>query len=114
MGLLMEHFSLFPLEEEFLLPPNSKLKLISKDNNFKYYHTNSNFENLINRKYEFDLIDNNYDWVKNIKPVDENIPEFTNFTSQPKNKLYLFQEFKKMTNKDNQIYFNGILFTLFF
>ena len=114
MGLLMEHFSLFPLEEEFLLPPNSKLKLVSKDNNFKYYHTNSNFENLINRKYEFDLIDNNYDWVKNIKPVDENIPEFTNFTSQLKNKLYLFQEFKKMTNKDNQIYFNGILFTLFF
>ena len=114
MGLLMEHFSLFPLEEEFLLPPNSKLKLVSKDNNFKYYHTNSNFENLINRKYEFDLIDNNYDWVKNIKPVDENIPEFTNFTLQPKNKLYLFQEFKKMTNKDNQIYFNGILFTLFF
>ena len=114
MGLLMEHFSLFPLEEEFLLPPNSKLKLVSKDNNFKYYHTNSNFENLINKKYEFDLIDNNYDWVKNIKPVDENIPEFTNFTLQPKNKLYLFQQFKNMTNKDNQIYFNGLLFTLFY
>ena len=114
MGLLIEHFSLFTKEEEYLLPPHTKLKLISKDNNFKYYHTNGNFEKQINKKYEFDLIDNNYDWIKNIKPVDENIPEFENFDLYPKNKLDLFIQFKNMANKDNQIYFNNILFTLLF
>jgi hypothetical protein len=114
MGLLMEHFSLFPKEEEYLLPPNTKLKLVSKDSNFKYYHTNSNFEKLINRKYEFDLIDNNYDWVKNIKPIDENIPEFQKVDLVARNRLDLLQQFKNMSNKDNQIYFEGILFTLLF
>ena len=58
VGLFIENFSLFPKEEEFLLPPNSKLKLISKNDNFKYYHTNPQFEKLINRKYEFILIPN--------------------------------------------------------
>ena len=114
VGLLLEHLSLFPKEEEYLLPPNTKLKLISKDNNFKYYHTKSNFEKLINRKYEFDLIDNNYDWIMNIIPVDEKIPEFENFILPSRHKLELLQNFKNMTNKDNQIYFNGMLFTLLF
>ena len=58
VGLFIENFSLFPKEEEFLLPPKSKLKLLSKNENFKYYHTNEQFEKLINRKYEFELISN--------------------------------------------------------
>ena len=40
MGIFIENFSLFPNEQEFLLYPYSKLKLISKNDNFKYYHTN--------------------------------------------------------------------------
>jgi hypothetical protein len=60
VGLFIENFSLFPKEEEFLLPPYAKLKLISKNNKFKYYHTNPEFEKLINRKYEFELIDIDY------------------------------------------------------
>ena len=60
VGLFIENFSLFPKEEEFLLPPYSKLKLISKNNKFKYYHTNPEFEKLINRKYEFELVDIDY------------------------------------------------------
>lgn len=56
VGLFIENFSLFPKEEEFLLPPGTKLKLISKNDNFKYYHTNMQFEKLINRKYEFELV----------------------------------------------------------
>ena len=114
IGLLLEHFSLFPKEEELLLPPNTKLKLISKDSNFKYYHTKSNFEKLINRKYEFELINNNYDWIMNIKPVNEKIPEFENFILPSRHRLELLQNFKNMSNKDNQIYFNGMLFTLLF
>jgi hypothetical protein len=59
-GLFIENFSLFPKEEEFLIPPYSKIKLISKNNNFKYYHTNQEFEKLINRKYEFELVEIGY------------------------------------------------------
>jgi hypothetical protein len=61
IGLFVENFSLFSKEEEFLLPPNTKLKLISKNENFKYYHTNKQFEALINRKYEFELIESDYE-----------------------------------------------------
>ena len=60
VGLFIENFSLFPKEEEFLLPPLTKLKLKSKNDNFKYYHTNPEFEKLINRKYEFELVSADY------------------------------------------------------
>jgi hypothetical protein len=58
-GLLIENFSLFPKEEELLLPTKSKLKLISKDDKFKYYHTNKKFEKLIKTKYEFEVVSTN-------------------------------------------------------
>jgi hypothetical protein len=77
VGLFIENFSLFPKEEEILLPPNSKLKLISRNNDFKYYHTNPEFERLINRKYEFELVGNNL--------VGNN---FTKFPEQKKVKEY--------------------------
>ena len=64
IGLFIENFSLFPKEEEFLIPPYSKLKLISKNNNFKYYHIDPQFEKLINRKYEFELIESGYNQIK--------------------------------------------------
>ena len=60
VGLFIENFSLFPKEEEFLLPPLTKLRLKSKNDNFKYYHTNPEFEKLINRKYEFELVSADY------------------------------------------------------
>ena len=40
---------MFPQEEEFLLAPGSKLKLISKNDNFKYYHINKDFEKKIKK-----------------------------------------------------------------
>ena len=67
VGLFIENFSMFPKEEEFLLPPYSKLKLLSKNDNFKYYHIVPEFEKLINRKYEFELLDVDYDKIKSIK-----------------------------------------------
>lgn len=60
LGLFIENFSLFPKEEEFLMAPYSKLKLISKNDTFKYFHTNPEFEKLINRKYEFELVGIDY------------------------------------------------------
>lgn len=60
LGLFIENFSIFPKEEEFLLAPYSKMKLLSKNNDFKYYHTNPDFEKIINKKYEFELIEIDY------------------------------------------------------
>ena len=73
VGIFIENFSLFPKEEEFLIPPCSKIKLISKNNDFKYYHTDVQFEKLINRKYEFELIDNGYkEFYDNYKLLAQN------------------------------------------
>jgi hypothetical protein len=69
LGLFIENYSLFPKEEEFIMAPYSKFKLISKNENFKYYHINEDFEKLINKKYEFDFIEIDYNKLyKNYKP----------------------------------------------
>lgn len=73
IGLLIENYSLFPKEEEFLLPPNSKLKLLSKDDKFKYYHINEKFEKFITKKYEFEFINNSYNEINEL-----NINNFIN------------------------------------
>ena len=74
VGLLIENFSMFPKEEEFLIKPYSKLKLKAKDEKANYYHTNEKFERLIKKKYEFDLVNTNDNFDK-IKVVpDHNIP----------------------------------------
>ena len=91
VGLLIENYSLFPKEEELLLPPNSKLKLISLDDKFKYYHTNSEFEKNINKKYEFEFISNDF------KIIDElEIGTFKNledFKSDGNSKLDILNKF---------------------
>jgi hypothetical protein len=64
--LFIENFSLFKKEEEVILAPNSKLRLVSRDDNFKYYHINPKFERLVDRKYEFELVDNDIESLENI------------------------------------------------
>ncbi len=78
VGLFIENFSLFPKEEEFLLPPYSKLKLLSKNDNFKYFHTNPEFEKLINRKYEFELVDIDYKTFYLENPINQNKKQLLN------------------------------------
>jgi len=56
IALLMESYSNYPHEQEVLLPP-SKLKLISVDNDFKYYHWNKLAEKKIVKKYVFEYIE---------------------------------------------------------
>ena len=58
VALCMENYSFFHNEYEILLPPCS-LKLISKDDNFKYYHPNKDAQNNIKKKYEFEYINSN-------------------------------------------------------
>lgn len=64
VGLLIENFSMFPKEEEFLIKPFSKLKLKYKDEKADYHHINEKFEKLIKKKYEFDLINTTDDFDK--------------------------------------------------
>jgi hypothetical protein len=56
IGLLLESYSNYPAEQEVLLPP-SKLKLVEKSDDFKYYHWNKLFEKKIIKKYVFEYIE---------------------------------------------------------
>ena len=55
IALLMESYSNYPNEEEVLLPP-SKLKLIEVNTDFSYYHWNKLAEKKIVKKYIFEYI----------------------------------------------------------
>ena len=56
IGLCLETYSFFPKEEEILLAPG-KLKLISIDDDFKYYHHDIHAQQNIKKKYEFEYIE---------------------------------------------------------
>jgi len=107
-GLFIEHFSLFPKEEEFLLPPFTKLKLISKNSNFKYYHINEEFENKINKKYELEFAGLDYNWIKKIKVKEEPINELN------LNEINVSMNiFNSLINKFNQIKINNLIFNYY-
>lgn len=68
VALCVETVSHFAKEQEILFSPKSKLKLISRDNNTVYYHTDPNFSSEVKTKYEFE-------WIGNEKPII-NKPDF--------------------------------------
>lgn len=55
LGLCIEHFSHFEYEQEIMLYP-CELRLVSKHDNFKYYHPDKEAQEKIKRKYEFEWI----------------------------------------------------------
>lgn len=73
VGIFIENFSLFQKEEEFIISPFTKLKLLSKDDKFKYYHTNSLFEETIKKKYEFEVKSIKYNNIKDYKFTKESL-----------------------------------------
>ena len=92
LGLFIENYSLFPKEEELLLPPNTILKLKSKNDNFKYYHINLKFEKLINKKYEFDLINITYDDPINLH-INEKYYNIDEILLNGSDKLHMIKQF---------------------
>lgn len=106
-ALCVETVSFFPKEEEIILPPNTKLKLISKDDNTKYYHIDKQVEEKIQTKYEFEVMPyENYEIIKNTNctsPILVNFEEidFPNFYSTTE-RILQFKE--KYTNYYNQFY----------
>lgn len=58
IGLCIETISHFPKEQEILLSPLTKLKLIRKNENAEYYHTDHLFVSEVITRYEFEYIEN--------------------------------------------------------
>ena len=56
--LCIETVSMIPCEEEVIFPTNTVLKLINKDTNCEYYHTDPKVQKKIKTKYEFEIVDN--------------------------------------------------------
>ncbi len=111
VGLFIENFSMFPQEEEFLLASGSKLKLISKNENFKYYHVNKDFEKKIKKKYEFTFIGNEKLSKLNVFN-DNDIPEINikKLNVIAPDRLSLFKLFKDMCDKLGQFKYNKMIF----
>ena len=80
VALNIELYSHFKNEQEFILPPLSKFKLISKNDNFNYYHIDKEFEIKIKKKYEFEYIETLQDieFDKYISLVDNLEVDFLN------------------------------------
>ena len=52
--LCLEMISHFSGEQEIIFPPNACFKLVNKDENVKYHHTDTNFVSKIKTRYEFE------------------------------------------------------------
>jgi len=109
-GILIENFSEFPKEEEFLLAPYSKFKLISKNDKFRYYHTNTDFENKITKKYEFTFVENVF--TKKFKATDKNIPEIdiSSLEIMGKDRLTIFKLFLDKCNELGEFVYDDYIF----
>ena len=120
VGIFIENYSLFPKEEELLLPPFTKLKLVSKDNKFKYYHINENFEKLINKKYEFDIVGVDYEqfYKKYDKKIYSNYKYFNinNINLAGLDRFHLIKHFIKLYSNEYIISLNidGNKYNLFY
>jgi hypothetical protein len=107
--LFIENFSLFKSEEEVILAPNSRLRLVSRDDNFKYYHINPKFERLVDRKYEFELVDNDIESLenelKNYKSL--NVPKLLKLSENVKlNSDVMYNRLKEFVNSYTK---NGVV-----
>lgn len=58
IALCLETISHFPEEQEIIFAPKSNFKLITKDNDCLYFHTDENISSKIKTRYEFEWISN--------------------------------------------------------
>ncbi len=76
VALCLEACSHFPEEQEIIFPPGTKLKLINKDENTVYYHTDINLTSKIKTKYEFEWVGLEEPVINNVKKDKLNIINF--------------------------------------
>ena len=90
VALCVESISHFPEEQEIIFPPKAKFKLIKKDEDCVYYHTDVSFSSKVKTRYEFD-------WVENGNMIfersEQNVIYHTvDFLAEKKPKLYTLNE----------------------
>ena len=96
VGLCLEGCSHFPNEQEIIFPPLTKFKLISRDSDIDYFHTDLDINTKIKTKYEFE-------WVSNEKPkmnfnkTDDNL-RLIDFNGRPEKKSLVLAERIKRFN----------------
>ena len=106
IGLCIESYSNFPLEEEIILPPTSKYRLDNVIDTSESTHFHGIFEIAVKKKYEFTWVGNSY--IKhNTTPVrilmpGAFIPELKEIDM---NQLLLDGSFKNITISDRLKYF---------
>jgi hypothetical protein len=66
-GLCVETISHFPTEQEILFAPKTKFKLVKRDTDITYHHTDYNISSKIKTRYEFEF-------VETVKPSINKIP----------------------------------------
>lgn len=107
-GLCYEFFSFFTKEQEIILPPKIKLKLIAKNNNVIFNHYDKNIQMKFDKKYEFIIDVDDFSDISINNKVDislNTIKYFDNtkfsYSSDIEN---MFSQFKKLyLNENNQI-----------
>lgn len=73
VALCLETISHFPEEQEIIFPPNTKFKLVARDENCEYYHTDINFTSKIKTRYEFEWVENDpIKFNRIVKYIDNN------------------------------------------
>lgn len=102
IALSLETCSHFPEEQEIIFPPGSRFKLISKDSDTVYYHTDLNFTSKVQTKYEFEWIGVEEDVdISNIRKEKFTKVDFLN--SQLDKSLSLAERIKRFLLNLNQI-----------
>lgn len=110
--LCIETVSMLPYEEEVIFPTNTKMKLVNRDYNCDYYHTDPNVQKKIKKKYEFEIIKDEEQMeilpekkIENQK--DNNIFIYENIESYcvKSNTLYGYEDFYVYKNNDGKVFY---------
>lgn len=101
--LCIETVSQFPSEQEVILPPNTVLKLQSKNNKNIYYHPSKEVQEKINAIYEFIVVEEPKKYTINKKIMKEEIPIF-NFDILSESKIK-GKKLNTYSNRDTIIHF---------
>jgi len=96
VGLCLEGCSHFPNEQEIIFPPSAKFKLISRDSDIEYFHTDLNINTKIKTKYEFEWISNEKPKI-NFNKTDDNL-KLIDFSGRPESKSLVLAERIKRFN----------------
>jgi hypothetical protein len=86
--LAIETISLFPGEQEFMLPAGCMLRLDKKHDQCSYYHFDPNMQTMVNKRYEFSMVGSKLDLG-----IDRPIPQ----------KLKILDPFKDVIENEDQL-----------